>query len=114
MDFARAVNDRLVIRFTYDGLARLVQPATFGLTAKGKHAMRGCQIGGGSERNPIPCWELYLTEKMVGPGVTGESFTAFESVCYRKGDRGFNVIIAEHRVLLRALISDLDEGHGNA
>lgn len=96
VDFARAVNDRLVIRFTYDGLPRVVQPATFGLTRTGKQALRGCLIAGLSNRNFIPCWELYLTEKMVGPGVTGESFTAFESVGYRKGDRGFSVIIAEH------------------
>lgn len=96
MDFARAVNHRLVIQFTYDGLARIVQPAAFGLTTRGKQALRGCQIGGRSKRNPIPCWDLYLTDKMVGPELTGESFTAFELVGYRKGDLGFSVIFAEH------------------
>ena len=41
MNFLRAVTDRKVIRFTYDRLPRVVQPATFGLTTTGKRTLRG-------------------------------------------------------------------------
>ena len=96
MNFAQVVSDRQVIRFTYDGLPRVVQPATFGVTTTGKQALRGCLIAGRSKPNYIPCWELYLTDKMVGVEVTGESFAAFRVAGYRMGDSDSMVIIAEH------------------
>lgn len=58
--------------------------------------MRGCLIAGRSKPNYIPCWELYLTDKMVGVEVTGESFAAFRVAGYRMGDSDSMVIIAEH------------------
>lgn len=96
MDLAQAVNQRLVISFTYDGLSRLVQPATYGTTSTGKLSLRGCLIGGASRRNTIPCWELYTVAKMQDVTSTGEAFNDFALPGYTTGDSAFESILVEH------------------
>ena len=96
MDLVQAVSQRSIISFTYDGLPRLVQPATYGTTSTGKSSLRGCLIGGTSRTNSIPCWELYTVAKMQNVTSTGEAFTDFARSGYTKGDSAFVSIVAEH------------------
>lgn len=96
MDFAQAVDDNSVISFTYDGLPRVVQPATYGTTSTGKLSLRGCLIDGQSRTNGIPCWELYTVAKIVNVTHSGEYFADFALSGYTKGDSVFVSIIAEH------------------
>lgn len=96
MDLASAIQNRQVISFMYDGLPRVVQPATYGRTSTGKLTLRGCQTGGQSRRNSIPCWELYSEAKIVDLASTGATFEAFAKGGYTRGDSGFVQIIAEH------------------
>lgn len=96
MDLASAIDDRQVISFTYDGLARVVQPATYGHTTTGKLTLRGCQVDGRSHRNQVPCWELYTVSKIVGLSPAGEVFESFALSGYTRGDFAFKTIIAQH------------------
>jgi hypothetical protein len=96
MDLTSAILNRQVISFTYDGLRRVVQPATFGQTTTGKFALRGCQVNGASRRNHVPCWELYSESKIVGASPTGEVFESFVLSGYTRGDSAFTRIIAQH------------------
>lgn len=96
MDLASAIHNRQVISFTYDGMHRVVQPATYGQTTTGKLTLRACQVGGASRRNTVPCWELYTEAKIVDPSLTGEVFETFALSGYTRGDSGFTRIIAEH------------------
>ena len=96
MDFTSAIESRSEISFVYDGLARVVQPATLGITTTGKTALRGCLIDGSSKRNNIPCWELYSISKIMSATETGEQFSEFAVPGYTRGDSGFVQIIAEH------------------
>jgi hypothetical protein len=95
MDLAQAIQNRHVISFTYDGLPRVVQPATYGRTRRGNLTLRGCQIDGQSRRNPIPCWELDTESKIVNPQVTGIVFESFQREGYTTGDSAFAEIITE-------------------
>jgi hypothetical protein len=96
MDIATAIESRSEIAFVYDGLRRVVQPATLGITSTGNTAMRGCLIAGSSKRNTIPCWELYSLSKIMGATETGHTFSDFTLAGYTRGDSGFVQIIAEH------------------
>jgi hypothetical protein len=96
MDLAFAIRDRQVISFTYDGLQRVVQPATYGEATTGKLTLRACQVGGASRRNTVPCWELYTEAKMLGPELTGKVFETFALTGYTRSDSAFTRIIAEH------------------
>jgi len=96
MDLASAIDDRQVISFTYDGLPRVVQPATYGQTTTGKLTLRGCQVDGRSHRNRVPCWELYTVSKIAGLSPAGEAFESFAVAGYTGGDSAFKMIIAQH------------------
>ncbi len=96
MDFASAIHNRQLISFTYDGLPRVVQPATFGQTTTGKLSLCACQIDGSSRRNTPPCWELYTVAKIVGPAFHGTVFSNFAQPGYTRFDSAFTRIIAEH------------------
>ena len=96
MDLAVAVRNHEIIEFTYDGLERVVQPATYGTTSTGKPTLRGCLIGGRSHRHTPPWWELYTESKMVGARSAGRVFQDFAMDGYTRGDSDFVTIIAEH------------------
>ncbi len=96
MNLTSAIQGRRVITFTYDGLPRVVQPATYGTTTTGKLTLRGCLIGGQSRRNSIPCWELFTEAKMVDLALTDATFVEFAREGYTRGDSGFVNIVAEH------------------
>jgi hypothetical protein len=96
MTLASAIQNRKEITFTYDGLPRVVQPATYGTTTTGKLTLRGCLIGGQSRRNSLPCWELFTEAKILDLALTGSTFDAFDCEGYTKGDSAFVNIIAEH------------------
>jgi hypothetical protein len=96
MNLASAIQNRQVITFTYDGLPRVVQPATYGTTTTGKLTLRGCLIGGQSQRNSIPCWELFTEAKMIDLKLEGSMFDTFDCEGYTRGDSAFATIVAEH------------------
>lgn len=96
MDLSSAITNRQLVAFTYDGLPRLVQPATYGQTATGKWSLRACQIDGLSRRNSVPCWEIYTESKMQGAHTTGATFQQFAMSGYTRGDSMFPHIVAQH------------------
>jgi len=96
MDLTSAIHQRQVISFVYDGMPRVVQPATYGQSTTGKLTLRGCQVDGASSRNTVPCWELYTEEKMVDAAPTDAVFETFALSGYTRGDSAFASIIAEH------------------
>lgn len=96
MDLISAIDNRQVISFIYDGLPRVVEPATYGQTTTGKLSLRGCLVAGRSHRNQLPCWELYTEAKMEQLSLTGEVFESFALDGYTRGDSAFATIRAEH------------------
>ena len=69
--------------------ARLVEPQCLGLTFTGNELLRGHQIRGGSEREP-----LFTVAKIVGLVVLDEHFSQ-PGPNYKKGDSAMKTIFAE-------------------
>lgn len=96
MDWVSVINGRQVLRFVYDGLERVVQPATFGVSTAGVLTLRACQTGGASNRGGLPGWRLFTVARIVDAELAGEIFADFTMAGYTKGDSAFGRIAAEH------------------
>jgi predicted DNA-binding transcriptional regulator YafY len=49
----RAIHDKRRLRFSYHGKTRLVEPQCHGLGRKGTELLRGHQLQGGTQREPL-------------------------------------------------------------
>lgn len=88
-----AIRNRHVMSFTYDGLARMVEPHAIGVSTAGNDVLRCFQIQG-RHITPGHEWDLCLLSKIRGLTRTGHFFTG-ERPGYRRGDKGLSVIYAE-------------------
>ena len=70
-----AIEQRKIVTFTYEGLARRVQPAAFGVgNRKGKETLHAYQVGGQSQRGELPVWRNFHVEKIADLAVLDEVF----------------------------------------
>lgn len=88
-----AISNRRVIQFSYTDAdsnihLRVVEPYAYGLTKQGNEAVRCYQIGGSSESS-IPCWKLFLINRMVGLTVSNKTFYG-AAPGYAHGDKALN------------------------
>lgn len=69
-----AIRSRQVLRFSYDGGWRTVEPFCHGISTAGHEVLRGYQTGGYSESgNPVG-WKLFQVSKIAGLMPTGQTF----------------------------------------
>jgi hypothetical protein len=74
-EICTAIKEKRVIRFTYDGYERIVQPHAYGIhKLTGNEVLRAYQIGGYSSSGTIPLWRLYDVSKINYINVTDELF----------------------------------------
>lgn len=91
MGICDAIADRAVVRFSYDGGSRTVEPHCHGVSRAGNEVLRGYQVGGYSESgNPVG-WKLFEVAKISGLRQSGEVFTA-DRPGYNPNDRGMSSI----------------------
>ncbi len=64
-----AIRRRLRLRFVYNGRARLVEPQCYGRGSRGTLLLRGHQLAGGSQREP-----LFDVAKITALSVLDETF----------------------------------------
>jgi len=70
-----AIRSRQVLRFSYDGGWRTVEPFCHGISTAGNEVLRGYQTGGYSESgNPVG-WKLFQVSKIASPTPTGQTFS---------------------------------------
>ena len=77
------------LSFTYNGRKRLVEPQCLGLGAKGNELLRGHQLSGGAEAEP-----LFMVAKMSDVVVLDDRFSR-PGPNYKKGDSAMKTIFAE-------------------
>ena len=94
MGIADAIRNRRLIRFSYDGYLRTVEPHAYGTDRKNRYLLRGYQVAGGSESGEYVGWKLFCEDEMVALTVTNDSFQG-PRVDYKRGDRAMDHIIAE-------------------
>ena len=92
----KAIQERLLLSFDYEGLTRLVQPAAYGTTTDGRPSLRACQIGGASSSGTLPAWRLFKVSRMQNMAFSGVGgFSSFALPGYRRGDKALRVVFAE-------------------
>ena len=72
----RAIRERRVLRFTYDGGPREIEPYCHGLSRDAQELVRGYQVGGVSRSGAATGWKTYRLERMSGVAVTFATFPA--------------------------------------
>jgi hypothetical protein len=95
IDWADAINRRLLVRFQYDGFERVVIPAAYGLNRhSGNELIRAYQIAGGDSTRVLPVWSLFNAAKVIGGVVTDERF-ADAPPGYERNDSAMDLIYAQ-------------------
>ncbi len=69
-----AIHNCEQLTFSYDGLLRVVEPHTYGITNTGKESLRVYQVQGGHVSGHNEPWHLFTVSKMVGLRTTGIIF----------------------------------------
>ena len=69
-----AIRDRAVVRFSYGGGSRTVEPHCHGTSRAGKEVLRGYQTGGYSRSGKSVGWHLFEVAKISGLTKSGETF----------------------------------------
>jgi predicted DNA-binding transcriptional regulator YafY len=69
-----AIRDRKVIRFSYSGGFRNVEPFCHGISTVGNDVLRCWQIGGYSESGKPQGWKLFRMDAISNLTITDEAF----------------------------------------
>jgi hypothetical protein len=73
-EIVEAIENKSVLRFSYNGQERIVEPQTYGVSATGKEVLRAFQKSGGSKSGQSQIAKLFDMEKISGLKKTGEHF----------------------------------------
>ena len=84
-----AIKSRRRLSFDYNGKARLVEPQCYGMGHRGTELLRGHQIRGGSQPEP-----LFDVAKIRGLAILEEHF-ARPGPNYKKNDSAMETIFAQ-------------------
>lgn len=82
------------LTFNYDGILRVVEPHTYGITATGKESIRAYQIQGGHMSGHNESWHLFTVSKMLGVRGTGVKFSGVRQG-YKRQDSVMQRIYAQ-------------------
>ena len=88
-----AINSRHILKFTYSGLSRLVEPHAVGVSRAGNDSLRCYQIAG-AHIKPGHEWDFCNLSEIVGLVDTGTSFSG-PRPGYVKGDAHLTTIYAQ-------------------
>ena len=71
-----AIRARAIVRFTYNGGNRTVEPHCHGVSRADKEVLRGYQTGGASSSGEPVGWKLFEVDLIVGFGQTDSTFSS--------------------------------------
>jgi hypothetical protein len=69
----RAISDKFLVQFKYDGRSRIVEPFACGISTADNYVLRGFQIRGSDKTKPL-CWRLYELSQMSQLSITQHNF----------------------------------------
>jgi predicted DNA-binding transcriptional regulator YafY len=94
MGIVDAIRNRKLLRFSYEGYLRTVEPHAYGTDGQNHYLLRAYQIAGGSESGEYVGWKMFRGDGIVALKVTTDSF-AGPRPDYKRGDRAIRNIIEE-------------------
>ena len=89
-----AIYDRRVMKFSYHGHPRVVEPHAHGLSLALNEVIRCYQTGGTSRSGKVPDWRLMRVDQIKSLTVTEEHFVG-ERNGYVRGDKSMSTIFCE-------------------
>jgi predicted DNA-binding transcriptional regulator YafY len=89
-----AIDNKRLLRFTYRGYARVVEPHTYGIHKKTLRALVAFQVRGGSNSGQPEGWKTFNESEIRALSMLEETFAA-PRPDYRKNDPFFESIIAQ-------------------
>jgi hypothetical protein len=89
----QAIREGRLLRLTYDGFERTVEPYTYGLDRRGQRLLVAFQVGGGSQSGAFG-WKTLRECGMERVRVLATTFVTTRSD-YRRDDGAFASIIAQ-------------------
>ena len=72
----KAILEKKVIRFYYDGGYRLAEPHCYGISKDGNELLRAYQTCGYSESNNPVGWKLFRLDELSNLSTTEDSFSS--------------------------------------
>jgi hypothetical protein len=95
LDFSFAIENKLLVHFSYGGHPRIVVPAAYGLHASTHNpVLRGYQVGGTSSSRLVPLWDLFLLDRISDFAVSEEHFEDLPPL-YKRDDKDISPIYAQ-------------------
>ena len=91
-EIIKAIKNKSLVEFDYEGESRTVEPHCYGLTTAGNEAIRAYQVDGYSSSGKMG-WKLYDLSKAEDIKVLDEIFEVRYD--YKKGDKGMSRIYHE-------------------
>jgi len=90
----KAIQNKSVLKFTYDGYSRSVEPHAVGLSTAGNEVVRCYQTVEESSESQIPGWRLMMLSHIRDLIVTSDHFASPRSG-YKQGDKDMAEIYAQ-------------------
>ena len=72
----RAIRERRVLRFSYDGGSREIEPHCHGFSREAHELVRGFQLSGASRSGEPVGWKTFRVDRMEAVAVTFATFTS--------------------------------------
>jgi predicted DNA-binding transcriptional regulator YafY len=94
MSIESAIRQRALLRFTYDGYVRTVEPHIAGTDRKGQAMLRAFQVAGGTDSGAFVGWKLFHIDKISALETLEERF-AEPRPDYRRDDTQFAAVSAQ-------------------
>lgn len=94
MPISDAIENETLLRFTYDGHPRLVEPHTYGLDRKGHPALLAFQVGGGGDSSEFVGWKMFHVAEIEALEELEEGFAGARRG-FKRGDKAFIRIDSE-------------------
>lgn len=91
---AKAIREKRLLAFYYDGGPRMVEPHSFGLGRWGEELLCGYQLEGSSRPGKPAGWKFFRVSEMSQLHAEDRHFSTPRPE-YRRGDGAFQQILAE-------------------
>lgn len=90
-EICKAIEDKNIVTFSYDGGSRTIEPHCYGISSKGNELLRAYQTGGYSESgNPVG-WKLFTVNKISNLEVSTDTFGGPRPQ-YNPNDKAMSII----------------------
>lgn len=90
----KAIAEKRLLSFTYEGFNRIVEPHTYGVTTAGNEAIRCYQVRGSGSDGRSTGWHLMTLSKISFLSFLEETFPKPRDN-YRRNDRDMSAIYAQ-------------------